>query len=93
MKRREFLKLSFGTVAVTALPVHARAEAGVNEIRVGYQKNGVLVIARQQSILEKHFKPQGIDVSHEVREANRRIRSCIFTVTIDFHRTSTTMHL
>jgi len=62
MKRRDFLKLSLGTAAVTALPVRARAEAGVKEIRVGYQKNGVLVIARQQSTLEKHFKPQGVDV-------------------------------
>jgi sulfonate transport system substrate-binding protein len=62
MKRREFLKLSLGTAAVTALPLHARAESGVKEIRVGYQKNGVLVIARQQATLEKHFKPLGIDV-------------------------------
>jgi len=62
MKRRDFLKLSLGTAAVTALPVRARAEAGVKEIRVGYQKNGVLVLARQQATLEKHFKPQGIDV-------------------------------
>ena len=62
MKRRDFLKLSLGTAAVTALPVRARAEAGVKEIRVGYQKNGVLVLARQQATLEKHFNPQGIDV-------------------------------
>jgi sulfonate transport system substrate-binding protein len=62
MKRRDFLKLSLGTAAVTALPVRARAEAGVKEIRAGYQKNGVLVLARQQATLEKHFNPQGIDV-------------------------------
>src|SRR5437016_545529 len=62
MKRREFLRLSLGTVAIAALPVSARAEAGVKEIRIGYQKNGVLVVARQQSALEKHFQPQGIDV-------------------------------
>jgi sulfonate transport system substrate-binding protein len=62
MKRREFLKLSLGTAAVAALPVRARADAGVKEIRVGYQKNGVLVITRQQANLEKHFKPQGIEV-------------------------------
>ncbi len=62
MKRREFLKLSLGTVAIAALPVAAQADAGVKEIRVGYQKNGVLVIARQQATLEKLFKPQGIDV-------------------------------
>lgn len=62
MKRRDFLKFSLGTAAVTALPLRARAEGGVKEIRVGYQKNGVLVIARQQATLEKHFKPLGIDI-------------------------------
>ncbi|QDW36855.1 sulfonate ABC transporter substrate-binding protein [Bradyrhizobium sp. KBS0727] len=62
MKRREFLKLSLGTAAVVALSMRARAEADVKEIRVGYQKNGVLVLARQQATLEKHFKPQGIEV-------------------------------
>jgi sulfonate transport system substrate-binding protein len=62
MKRREFLKLSLGTAAVAALPAGARAEADVKEIRIGYQKNGVLVIARQRSVLEEHFAPQGIEV-------------------------------
>ncbi|HKS19171.1 MAG TPA: sulfonate ABC transporter substrate-binding protein [Bradyrhizobium sp.] len=62
MKRRDFLKLSLGTATVAVLPAHARADTGVKEIRIGYQKNGVLVIARQQSALEKHFNPQGIDV-------------------------------
>src|SRR3954447_22625879 len=62
MKRREFLRLSLGTAAVAALSSRARAEAGVKDIRIGYQKNGVLVIARQQSALEKHFNPQGVDV-------------------------------
>lgn len=60
MKRREFLKLSLGTAAAAALSQHA--QAGVKEIRVGYQKNGVLVIARQRATLEDHFKPQGIAV-------------------------------
>ena len=62
MKRREFLKLSLGTAAIAALSTRVRAEANVKEIRIGYQKNGVLVIARQQSTLEKHFAPQGIEV-------------------------------
>jgi sulfonate transport system substrate-binding protein len=62
MKRREFLKLSLGSAAVVAVPLRARAEAAVKEIRVGYQKNGVLVIARQRATLENHFKPAGIDV-------------------------------
>jgi sulfonate transport system substrate-binding protein len=62
MKRRDFLKLSVGTAAAAALTSRARAEANVKEIRIGYQKNGVVVIAREQSALEKHFKPEGIEV-------------------------------
>jgi len=62
MKRREFLKLSLGTAVVAALSSTVRADAVVKEIRVGYQKNGVLVIARQQASLKNHFKPLGIDV-------------------------------
>jgi len=62
MKRRDFLKLSVGAASAAALLPQARAEAGVKEIRIGYQKNGVLVITRQQAALEKHFAPQGIEV-------------------------------
>src|SRR4051794_8121381 len=62
MKRREFLQFAFGTAAVAALSREVRAQADAREIRIGYQKNGVLVIARQQATLEKHFAPQGIAV-------------------------------
>jgi sulfonate transport system substrate-binding protein len=62
MKRREFLKLSLGSAAVAAFSREGRAQVGVKEIRIGYQKNGVLVIARQQATLEKHFASQGIAV-------------------------------
>ncbi|MEA2795945.1 MAG: sulfonate transport system substrate-binding protein [Bradyrhizobium sp.] len=62
MKRREFLKFSLGTVAAAAMSQRASAQAGLKEIRIGYQKNGVLVIARQQATLEEHFAPQGIAV-------------------------------
>ena len=62
MKRREFLILSSGIVATAALAPTVRAQADMKEIRIGYQKNGVLVITLQQAALEKHFSPQGIDV-------------------------------
>jgi sulfonate transport system substrate-binding protein len=62
MKRREFLKLSVATTAIAALSRGSRAQTAVTEIRIGYQKNGVLVIARQQATLEKHFASQGIAV-------------------------------
>jgi sulfonate transport system substrate-binding protein len=62
MKRREFLKFSLGTAAAAALSQQASAQASLKEIRIGFQKNGVLVIARQQATLEEHFAPQGIVV-------------------------------
>jgi len=62
MQRRDFLKLSLGTAAIAALSSRAIAQGAVKEIRIGYQKNGVLVITRQQAALEKHFSAQGIEV-------------------------------
>lgn len=62
MKRREFLQLSLVTAAAAALSRGAQAQANAKEIRIGYQKNGVLVITRQHEALENHFKPQGISV-------------------------------
>ncbi len=62
MKRREFLKWSIGTAAVAVVSRSVSAQASLKEIRIGYQKNGVLVIARQQATLETHFASQGIDV-------------------------------
>ncbi len=43
-------------------PSLSRANDRLREIRIGYQKNGVLLIARRQATLEDHFRPQGIDV-------------------------------
>ncbi|OAF19708.1 sulfonate ABC transporter substrate-binding protein [Bradyrhizobium neotropicale] len=62
MQRRDFLRLSAGAAALTALSPRGFAQSAVKEIRIGYQKNGVLVITRQQAALEKHFAPQGIEV-------------------------------
>ncbi|MCC8967851.1 aliphatic sulfonate ABC transporter substrate-binding protein [Bradyrhizobium sp. Pear76] len=62
MKRREFLQLSLATAAAAALSPGAQAQADTKEIRIGYQKNGVLVITRQREALENHFRPQGISV-------------------------------
>ena len=61
MKRREFLGLSVGG-AIAALSSRAQAQTPVKEIRIGYQKTGVLVIARQQAVLEKRFAGRQIGV-------------------------------
>ena len=58
MKRRQFLKLSVATVAFASLGTvqsDAQESPRPREVRIGYQKNGVLVIARQQASLENHF--------------------------------------
>ena len=62
MQRRKFLELAIGTVAAVTAGRNASAQERLKEIRVGYQKNGVLVIARQRATLEKHFASQGINV-------------------------------
>lgn len=62
MQRREFLKLSIGTLTAAAIVKKASAQERLKEIRIGYQKNGVLVIARQRATLEQHFASQGVDV-------------------------------
>jgi sulfonate transport system substrate-binding protein len=62
MLRRNFLKLSAGTALAAAFASRATAQGAVKEIRIGYQKTGVLVVARQQATLEQHFNPLGIAV-------------------------------
>ena len=63
MKRRQFLKYCIGAGAAAMWASQSRAQTvTLKEIRIGYQKNGVLVIAREQRVLEKHFNPLGIEV-------------------------------
>jgi sulfonate transport system substrate-binding protein len=61
MERRKFLKAAIAAGMTLSLPVRSRA-APVKEIRIGYQKNGVLVVARERRALENHFNPLGVDV-------------------------------
>jgi sulfonate transport system substrate-binding protein len=62
MKRRDFLKLSAGAAALGALVSQAHADTPLKEIRIGYQKTGVLVITRQRAVLEKKFAPRQIGI-------------------------------
>jgi sulfonate transport system substrate-binding protein len=84
MKRREFLKLSLGSAAVAALSSRARAEAGIKEIRVGYQKTGVLVIARQQALLEKHFAEKQITIKWIEFTSGPPLLEAMSTGSVDF---------
>jgi len=62
INRRNFIHTGTAAVAIGFAGGPARAEVP-SEIRIGYQKNGVLVVARQQAVLEKHFAPSGVAVS------------------------------
>jgi aliphatic sulfonates family ABC transporter substrate-binding protein len=61
MFRRDFLYV----LAVAALVLGGlttRAAEPVKELRIGYQKNGVLLIAKQQKLFEKRFQDRGIAI-------------------------------
>lgn len=84
MKRREFLKLSLGTAAVAALAAPAMAQAPLKEIRIGYQKTGVLVIARQQAVLEKHFAAKQIAIKWVEFTSGPPLLEAMSTGSVDF---------
>jgi sulfonate transport system substrate-binding protein len=63
MRRRELLIGSLSGVALVSLSRHARAAAeNPRELRIGYQKNGVLVIARQQAVLQQQLAQRGVEL-------------------------------
>lgn len=65
MKRRRVLQLLMASSALVAAvaPATLFAQQGAPaEIRIGYQKNGVLVIARQQVALENRFAASGVRI-------------------------------
>jgi sulfonate transport system substrate-binding protein len=61
MHRRHFLQIAL-LGALPAVAVRAQSAGAITELRIGYQKNGVLVIARQQAVLERLLAPRGIGV-------------------------------
>ncbi len=61
--RRQTLGL-FGAAAATAiLPSVRSARAAATEFRIGWQKNGVLALAKRRGALEKRLADQGVTVS------------------------------
>jgi sulfonate transport system substrate-binding protein len=63
MQRRDFLRLSLGTVAVAAMAPQARSEGAPKEIRIGTQKGGFFPAVKARHTLEETFKPLGINVA------------------------------
>lgn len=64
MSKRTFLKTIF-TVSIAAIalaPASLFAQTAPKEIRIGYQKNGVLFLAKQTGQIDDAFKAKGIEV-------------------------------
>jgi sulfonate transport system substrate-binding protein len=60
------------------------AQAPIKEIRIGYQKTGVLVIARQQAVLEKHFAPKQIAIKWIEFTSGPPLLEAMSTGSVDF---------
>jgi len=62
--KRSFLKaiLATSVAAVSLAPASLLAQSATKEFRIGYQKNGVLYLAKQTGQIDAAFKAKGIDV-------------------------------
>ncbi len=62
MDRRHFLAVGLAAAFVAGAVNHSLHAEPQHEVRIGYQKNGILVIARQQGILERRLAKQNATV-------------------------------
>ena len=65
MNRRHFVTTALAGLAALvpfAPGTFAQSSPAPQEIRIGFQKNGLLLIAKQQGKLEARFKPLGIEM-------------------------------
>lgn len=61
--RRQTLGLIGAAATAAVLPLGGRARAAATQLRIGWQKNGVLALAKSQGALEKRFAERGITVT------------------------------
>jgi aliphatic sulfonates family ABC transporter substrate-binding protein len=65
MRRRHLIAALPGAFLATPAIAQSPAKPAsgqARELRVGYQRSGTLLIAKQQGVLEKRLKPLGVDV-------------------------------
>lgn len=63
INRRQTLGLLGAAATALALPNIRTARAAASEFRIGWQKNGVLALAKRTGALEKRLAPRGISVT------------------------------
>jgi len=85
VNRREF---AFATTAVLATNLFGSARAEeVGEIRIGYQKNGILPLVKQQGRLEERFRASGATVKWVEFSFGPPLLEALNTGSIDFGTT------
>jgi sulfonate transport system substrate-binding protein len=84
MKRRDFLQLSLASAAALGWTSALRAEPAIKEIRIGYQKTGVPVIARQRGTVERRFSAEGIAIKWVEFTSGPPMMEAISNNSVDF---------
>ena len=78
------LALGAGLGAGLGTATGAAAQAGPKELRIGYQKVGVVVVARRQADIEKRLAPRGIAVRWIEFQAGPPLLEALNAGSIDF---------
>ena len=86
VNRRSFL-LSAMAGAVAASGIAAPVSSQTREFRIGLQKNGVILVARQQKTVEKALEPLGVKVSWHEFQFGPPLLEALNTGAIDFGTT------
>lgn len=62
MNRRDSLALLATAFAAVATPSVAQTRQAPKQLRIGFQKTGILIVAKQQKLFETRFAPLGVEV-------------------------------
>ncbi len=86
MHRRQFLGASAAAFAFAG-GSPARAADAPRQLRVGYQKNGVLLVAKQQRLFEARFASRGVEVKFVEFSSGPPLLEALNTGSIDYGTT------
>lgn len=82
LTRRAFAAVFFAAAAFVATASHA--EEALKELKIGFQKTGLTVVARQQKVIEKALEPKGITVKWVEFTAGPPVVEALNVGSIDF---------
>jgi len=85
--RRQLFPLFAGAAAALALPNAVRADGAATAFRIGWQKGGVLSLAKQQGAIEKRLASRGIAVSWSEFTSGPPLLEALGANAIDFGST------